>query len=34
MTNVSFRERVFEVVKKIKTGNFLTYKEVAKRAGN
>jgi L-threonylcarbamoyladenylate synthase len=30
----SFKERVFRVVKKIKGGNFLTYKEVAKRAGN
>jgi L-threonylcarbamoyladenylate synthase len=34
MANVSFGERVFEVVKKIKTGNFLNYKEVARRVGD
>lgn len=30
----SFKEKVFEVVKKIPEGKVLTYKEVAKRAGN
>lgn len=30
---VSFQKRVFEVVKKISPGEFLTYKEVAKLAG-
>jgi O-6-methylguanine DNA methyltransferase len=31
---MSFKEKVFKVVKKIKRGYFLTYKEVAKKAGN
>jgi O-6-methylguanine DNA methyltransferase len=31
---VSFKERVFEIVKKIKRGQTLSYKEVAKLAGN
>lgn len=30
----SFKEKVFITVKKIKRGEVLTYKEVAKRAGN
>ena len=30
----SFTEKVYEVVKKIPEGKVLTYKEVAKRAGN
>lgn len=30
----SFTEKVYEVVKKIPRGKVLTYKEVAKRAGN
>lgn len=30
---MSFQEKVFEVVKKIPVGGFLTYKEVAKLAG-
>lgn len=30
---VSFRERIFQVVKKIPQGSFLTYKEVARLAG-
>ena len=30
----SFTQKVFEVVKKIPRGKVLTYKEVAKRAGN
>lgn len=30
---VSFREKVFRVVRKIPPGNFLTYKEVARLAG-
>lgn len=30
----SFSEKVYEVVKKIPKGKILTYKEVAKRAGN
>ena len=30
----SFTEKVFNVVKKIPKGKVLTYKEVAKRAGN
>lgn len=29
-----FKEKVYEVVKKIPKGKVLTYKEVAKRAGN
>jgi L-threonylcarbamoyladenylate synthase len=31
---MSFKSKVFSIVKKIKPGSFLTYKEVAKRAGN
>jgi len=31
---MSFKKKVFKVVKKIKRGYFLTYKEVAKKAGN
>jgi len=31
---MSFKEKVFQVVRKIKRGYFLSYKEVAKRAGN
>lgn len=31
---LSFRDRVFSVVKKIKRGQTLSYKEVAKLAGN
>ena len=31
---MSFKEHVYEVVKKIPKGKVLTYKEVAKRAGN
>ena len=34
MVIFSFKEKVFRVVKKIKAGNFLTYKEVARRAGS
>ncbi len=30
----SFTEKVYEVVKKIKKGSTLTYKEVAKKAGS
>ena len=30
----NFSSRVFEVVKRISKGGFLSYKEVAKRAGN
>ncbi len=30
---VSFRQRVFKIVKKIPKGDFLTYKEVAKKTG-
>ena len=30
----SFKEKVFEVVRKIPRGETLSYKEVAKRAGN
>jgi L-threonylcarbamoyladenylate synthase len=30
---MSFKEKVFRAVRKIKRGNFLSYKEVAKRAG-
>ena len=30
----SFTEKVYEVVKKIPKGKILTYKEVAKKAGN
>lgn len=32
--NMRFRVKVFEVVKNISKGSFLSYKEVAKRAGN
>jgi len=32
--DVSFRDRVFEVVRKIFKGKTLTYKEVAEKAGN
>jgi tRNA A37 threonylcarbamoyladenosine synthetase subunit TsaC/SUA5/YrdC len=31
---ISFKEKVFQVVRKIKAGKFLSYKEVAKRSGN
>jgi L-threonylcarbamoyladenylate synthase len=31
---MSFKEKVFQVVRKIKSGYFLSYKEVAKRAGS
>jgi L-threonylcarbamoyladenylate synthase len=31
---MSFKSKIFSIVKKIKSGSFLTYKEVAKRAGN
>jgi L-threonylcarbamoyladenylate synthase len=31
---MTFKEKVLKVVKKIKAGSFLSYKEVAKRAGN
>jgi L-threonylcarbamoyladenylate synthase len=31
---MNFKEKVFEIVKKIKPGQFLSYKEVAKRAKN
>jgi len=31
---MSFKEKVFKIVKEIKPGKFLTYKEVAKKAGN
>lgn len=34
MVKKGFKEKVLEVVKKIKRGNFLTYKEVARLAGN
>ena len=30
----SFKEKVFEIVRKIKKGETLSYKEVARRAGN
>lgn len=30
----SFKEKVYEIVKKIPKGKVLTYKEVAKKAGN
>ena len=33
-TKISFKKKVFEVVKKIPKGKTLTYGEVAKRAGN
>lgn len=32
--NLSFRERVYQVVAKIKKGEVLSYQEVAKRAGS
>lgn len=32
--NKTFKQKVFEVVKKIPKGKTLTYKEVAKRAGS
>lgn len=31
---MTFKEKVFSIVKKIPKGEVLTYKEVAKRAGN
>jgi L-threonylcarbamoyladenylate synthase len=31
---MEFKEKVFQVVRKIKPGDFLTYKEVAKKVGN
>ena len=31
---MNFKEKVFKIVKKIKPGKFLTYKEVAEKAGN
>jgi L-threonylcarbamoyladenylate synthase len=31
---MAFKEKVFQVVRKIKAGDFLSYKKVAKRAGN
>jgi L-threonylcarbamoyladenylate synthase len=31
---MSFKEKVFQVVRKIEPGSFLTYKEVAKKVGN
>ena len=31
---MTFKEKVFEVVKKIKRGETLTYKQVAKKAGS
>ncbi len=31
---MTFKEKVFAIVKKIPNGRVLTYKEVAKRAGN
>jgi L-threonylcarbamoyladenylate synthase len=31
---MSFKEKILQIVKKIKPGKFLSYKEVAKRAGN
>lgn len=31
---VKFSDKVYDVVRKIKSGEVLTYKEVAKRAGN
>jgi O-6-methylguanine DNA methyltransferase len=34
MVKGDFRNKVFEVVRKIKKGDTLTYKEVAKRVGN
>ncbi len=34
MSMMSFREKVFAVVGKIPRGKTMTYKEVAKRAGN
>jgi len=34
MKTESFKENVLKVVKKISKGQILTYKEVAKRAGN
>ena len=34
MNKVTFSEKVMSVVKKIPRGKVLTYKEVAKRAGN
>ena len=33
MKTISFKERVYEVVKKIRKGKTLSYKEVAKMAG-
>lgn len=32
--STSFSDKVYDVVRKIKSGEVLTYKEVAKRAGN
>jgi methylated-DNA-[protein]-cysteine S-methyltransferase len=34
MKNKSFKEKVLEIVSKIPKGKVLTYKEVAKKAGN
>lgn len=34
LRNKTFKEKVFEVVKKIPKGKTLTYKEVAKKAGS
>lgn len=34
MKNVSFKEKVFSVVKKIPAGKVMTYREVAAKAGN
>ncbi len=34
MQSKSFKQKVFEIVKKIPKGKTLTYKEVAKRAGS
>ncbi|MES2088112.1 MAG: MGMT family protein [Patescibacteria group bacterium] len=34
MKNISFKEKVFLIVRKIPKGKVLTYKEVARRAGN
>lgn len=31
---LSFKERVYQIVRKIPRGEVMTYKEVAKRAGN
>ncbi len=31
---MTFRDKVFEIVKKIPKGNILTYKEVAQKAGH